>query len=79
VIVFLPTIALGMFALRPRALVAGTVAVLLGFLGVATLAFIDCTNTMVQYDRWLSRNIAAANAMTSRPTSACSGLRAVTC
>jgi len=57
VIVFLPTIALGMFALRRRALVAGTAAVLLGFLGVATLAFIDCTNTMVQYDRWLSRNM----------------------
>src|ERR1051326_3592190 len=48
VIVFIPTVVFGVVAIGRRFVAAGLLAV---------LTYIDRTNTMVQYDRWLSRGM----------------------
>ena len=55
--VFLPTVVLGVLAFGRRFIVAGLLAMLLGAVGMAVLTYIDRTNTMVQYERWLSRGM----------------------
>jgi hypothetical protein len=61
-VVFVPRVILGAVALlRKRALVAGIVALTLGLCGMATLTYIDRTNTMLQYERWLSRGMPLAH------------------
>lgn len=57
VIVFVPTVVLGLLSLRRNSVVAGVLALLVGLAGIATLTYIDRTNSMLQYDRWLSRNM----------------------
>ncbi len=57
VAVFIPTIVFGAVVISRRQFVAGVVAISIGASGLALLTYIDRTNTMVQYDRWLSRGM----------------------
>jgi hypothetical protein len=57
VIVFIPTVVFGVVAIGRRFVAAGLLAMLIGASGLAVLTYIDRTNTMVQYDRWLSRGM----------------------
>jgi hypothetical protein len=57
VAVFIPTIVLGAVVIGRRQFVAGVLAISVGASGLALLTYIDRTNTMVQYDRWLSRGM----------------------
>lgn len=56
-VVFVPTTIFGVAALRAKPRLAGVFAILIGIAGIAILAYIDATNTMVQYDRWLQRGM----------------------
>lgn len=58
VVVFAPTIVFGILSIRRhRAFAAGLLAITLGVAGLVTLTYIDRTNTMLQYERWLSRGM----------------------
>ena len=55
---FVPTALTGVLAIKLRgAIVAGILAITMGLLGVASLIYIDRTNTMLQYERWLDRGM----------------------
>ena len=43
--------------LRPRLFVPGAVAIAVGILGIATVIYLDQTNRLVQYERWIRRGM----------------------
>jgi len=53
VVVFVPMFVVGVVAVGRRFVAVGLLAMLLGAGGLAVLTYIDRTNKMVQYDRWL--------------------------
>jgi hypothetical protein len=57
-VVFIPTVVLGVVAVKGRrAILTGLVALLIGAGGLAMLTYIDRTNTMIYYERWLDRGM----------------------
>jgi hypothetical protein len=68
VVIFVPTLVVGFVAIwERRSVLAGVLALLIGVAGLAILTYIDRTNTMVQYDRWLSRGMPLPH-QPSRPS-----------
>ena len=56
VALFVPTIVMGLVVIKRHIMVA-VLLITIGSSGLAVLTYIDRTNTMVQYDRWLSRGM----------------------
>ena len=61
-ILFVPLVLCGSAAVlarstRPALLVPGLVAILAGLLGLAVVVYLDQSNRLVQYDRWIQRGM----------------------